>query len=283
MPEQTSFKVIYLIQTDQGKCPYKIPEGSDVLMLQWQKDFEPNEYSFHFPNSTYQTGRNELYRRAIEKSKQNGYDYVYLIFMDDDLKFNFSLKDFEKELNKHRPCRMTTFTMWFLPPIYRGLIRNLFLAKIFIRNNEGINKVKFVDHNFMALRIDCAEKILPYTLKYDTSCWWASSYDLCLRFFKLFKETIVFNKFYVLNKKSRPYPRDEKAFYDLPPVINTFQPMKTQKNQLIAVTNRTTEHCINFSWLNYYFLFKVHQVLVCIKKIATFFLLLGMTNKKESR
>ena len=37
--ETSSLKVIYLIQTDQGKCPYKISQTSDILTFQLQKKF----------------------------------------------------------------------------------------------------------------------------------------------------------------------------------------------------------------------------------------------------
>ena len=93
-------KHIYLIQTNKPNISYNIPPGSDRLIMQWQEKFKPCKDSFHFPNSTWASGRNELYARACRRL-----DYDYFIFLDDDLSFDFDLKDFEKLLEKINPRR----------------------------------------------------------------------------------------------------------------------------------------------------------------------------------
>ena len=95
---------IYLIQSDSPKIPYEIPEGRDYLFLQWKDEFVPMKNSFHFPNSTWAEGRNELLRRAKEMGM-----YDYYIFLDDDLKLYFSLSTFEKMLDKNRKPRVVPF------------------------------------------------------------------------------------------------------------------------------------------------------------------------------
>ena len=268
-PETSPLKVIYLIQTDQGKCPYKIPKNSDVLMLQWQKEFEPNQYSFHFPNSTYQTGRNELYRRAIEKSEQNGYYYDYLIFVDDDLKLNFSLEDFEKELKKHKPCRMGPLYRTYVKNNYMKFFNNLFSCNFI--SKKGVHKINYIDHCFMAVRNDCAEKIFPYTLKYDSSSWSLATGDWCQRFFYLYPmETLIFNKFIVLNTKSRPYPR---TFDELVKPKNIIISLKLKKNNLLE---SKTLHYINPGFLVKFLINFVESSQCIVKKLC----LLNMKNVK---
>lgn len=183
-------KCIYLIQSDRPKIPYQIPSESEVLLLQWKDNFVPFDNSFHFPNSSWAEGRNELLRRAKKKG-----DYDYYIFLDDDLKLFYPLQLFEKMLAKINAKRVVPFLLghgW-----YRLAQRDL-------------NIVKYVDHAFIAFREDCLSSAFPYTLEYDKVNWWLTCEKFCESFWKIFQnETIRINYLIYLNQKHRDYPKSD--------------------------------------------------------------------------
>lgn len=180
---------IYLIQSDTPEISYEIPEGRDYLFLQWQKEFEPVENSFHFPDSTWAEGRNELLRRAKEQG-----EYDYFIFLDDDLKLYFSLETFEKLLSANQSPRVAPFVhhQWY-------------------RNPEGLSQeVKYIDHCFMAVRKDSLEPALPYDLEMDKTNWWLTCERTCETFWKYHPGgTIRFNQLIMMNQKHRDYPKED--------------------------------------------------------------------------
>lgn len=183
-------KCIYLIQSDKPKIPYQIPNKSDIILLQWKEHFMPIKNSFHFPNSTWAEGRNELLRRAQEKG-----DYDYYIFLDDDLKLFFPLQLFEKTLVKVNQRRVVPF----LPD--HGWYKS---AK------GNMNIVKYVDHAFMAFRKDCLADVFPYTLEYDKINWWLTCEKFCESFWEKFQnETIRVNTLIYLNQEHRSYPKND--------------------------------------------------------------------------
>ena len=180
---------IYLIQSDSLKIPYEIPEGRDYLFLQWKDEFVPMKNSFHFPNSTWAEGRNELLRRAKEMGM-----YDYYIFLDDDLKLYFSLGTFEKMLDKNRKPRVVPF-----------------LQHQWYRNSRGLSEsVKYVDHCFMAVRSDFLQPALLYTLEMDKVNWWLTCERMCERFWDAYPQgTIRFNQLVMVNQKHRDYPKND--------------------------------------------------------------------------
>jgi len=183
-------KFIYLIQSNRGRVPYHIPPGSDVCLLQWQEQFQPHENSFHYPNSTWASGRNELFFRALLRKH-----YDYYLFADDDLQFSFDLALFERFVRAHKP---------------RRAVPCLPAHKWNTRQKASIDRVKYVDHAFMAVRSDCAKIIFPYTLRYDTKCWWLSSEDMCERFWDKWPlETLRFNDLMAVNGEHGLYPKDD--------------------------------------------------------------------------
>jgi len=190
-------KFIYLIQSDSEILSYNIPSSSDYLLLQWQDNFVPTKNSFHFPNSSWAEGRNELFRRAKEKDH-----YDYFIFLDDDVQLNFELIEFENLLNKYKPKRAVPWCKhtWNILRI------------------DEIDLVKYVDHLTMALRNDCAIDLLPYTTKHDKICWWLSSEDMCEKFYEQWPlETMRFNFLTVENLKNREYPRGRPEYNKILP------------------------------------------------------------------
>ncbi|MCG8310035.1 MAG: hypothetical protein MI975_21745 [Cytophagales bacterium] len=181
-------KCIYLIQSNRPAIPYSIPSGSDVLLLQWQKDYVSAPNSFHLPNSTWASGRNELLKRAMTKGM-----YDYYVFLDDDLKFYFSLETFESLLKATQLDRAA--------PNMRG--KQGWCSN----SSDKFQLVKYVDHSFIAVSHQSAVELFPYTLDYDRHCWWLASENMCERFWDGQKKTIRFNQLVFINQESRPYPR----------------------------------------------------------------------------
>lgn len=185
---------IYLIQSDKHIVQYSIPDNAHYLLLQWSKNFTPVENSFHYPNSTWASGRNELYRRA----KKLG-NYRYFIFLDDDLDCQFSLQEFQELVTHYQPKRAVPFCPkhhWY---------------KECVDPRFQIERVKYVDHMFLACRHDCIDEMLPYTTKFDTQNWWLSSEDACTRFHALHPGgTLRFNHLIAHNEQARPYPRNQE-------------------------------------------------------------------------
>jgi hypothetical protein len=182
-------KNICLIQSDKACVPYDIPHGTDYLLLQWQPQFQPHAHSIHLPRCTWAEGRNELYRQARKRG-----DYDYFIFLADDVRCEFKLRDFEHLLAEHRPRRAAPYLLdhpWNYTTISR------------------IDCVKYIDHAYMALRGDCAGELLPYTLAHDAACWSLGSEDLCERFWAKWPYgTLRFNELVCENALHREYPRN---------------------------------------------------------------------------
>ena len=180
---------IYLIQSDNPEIPYEIPTNRDVILLQWQKEFVQTDNSFHFPNSTWASGRNELLKRAMEK----GY-YDYYIFLDDDLKLYFSLETFEQLLDANQGPRVAPFVQH---PLYHC-------------SQDLSEQVKYIDHCFMAIRQDCAKEVLPYSLELDQVNWWYSSERMCEKFWNMYPYgTIRLNQLIMVNMQHRTYPKND--------------------------------------------------------------------------
>ncbi|HAI70648.1 MAG TPA: hypothetical protein DCM38_14575 [Gammaproteobacteria bacterium] len=237
-------KLIYLIQSDTGKMPYHIPSSSDVLLLQWQETFQPADHSFHFPHSSWAEGRNELFRRA---KAMDSYDYF--IFADDDVELYFDLMTFEKLLQKYQPRRAVP---WYFHDWNR----------LCSDTKSHIDLVKYVDHAFMAVRKDCAQELMPYTMQYDEVCWWLSSEDLCERFFEKWPlETFRFNKLVINNLKSREYPQNRHQ--QLPKNISiSFDSQEPAKQICVAYKFKLNRHiCIKLGKVVCYLLIKLLPLL----------------------
>ena len=71
---------------------------ADAIFLTYDK---PLEIAIFFPNSTWAQGRNKLLSEALKTAK----DYLYYIFLDDDITFETGNWDFfEKQLLKYHPA-----------------------------------------------------------------------------------------------------------------------------------------------------------------------------------
>lgn len=187
-------QVIYLIQSDTNKISYKIPNKSDILLLQWQKDYQKTvEFpNFHMPNSSWASGRNELYKRSLDKK------YDYYIFLDDDLILHFDLEQFEDLLSQYRPNRCVP------------CLKRWDHYKKIINTNEPCY-VRYIDHCFMALSREAAKNIMPYTTDFDKSNWWKCGELFCAKYSSYYNDqTLLFPNLIIKNLQHRNYPRNKK-------------------------------------------------------------------------
>jgi hypothetical protein len=183
-------KIIYLIQSDTNEIRYDMPKRSDVALLQWQNTYKESVIkSFHFPNSTWASGRNELYSKVDVKN------YDYLIFLDDDLMFEFSLIDYEDFLYRHKPLRSSVFVYGHY--FYRELT-----------DDSKIYRLRHIDQAFMAIHTSTIN-VFPYSTEKDTQSWFIANEEFCCRFDNLYpKQTIIAPKFKMHNSQHREYPRN---------------------------------------------------------------------------
>ena len=93
---KTHKNIVYLIQGQAGLVTnfdyLTSQEHSDVIFLTYDSKIDQ---AIFYPDSTWAEGRNRLLQKALEKG-----EYLYYIFLDDDLKFidgDFQL--FEKQLS----------------------------------------------------------------------------------------------------------------------------------------------------------------------------------------
>jgi hypothetical protein len=187
-------KFIYLIQSDDFHLPYNLTQGSQYLLLNWNSKFSdekpPTDREFYFPDSSWAEGRNELYRRALLLG-----EFDYFVFCDDDLELDFSLEYLESLVKKHHPARLAP-----------NMPNNLYTGE---SASSTVTSLKYIDHCLMALSSEAANKLMPYSTRFDQTCWWHSSEEFCQRSWDKFRwQTYKLNQLSVKNLQNRSYPKD---------------------------------------------------------------------------
>jgi len=220
-------RVIYLVQGDASRPLYEFPPESDFLYLQWQSVFKPMENSFHFPNSSWASGRNELYRRAVSKGS-----YDYLIFLDDDLSFDHAA---QKDRVRKHVWRLVRRGKWPAAlRLWQSFARctkappKLSYFEYLLAENGSLiatprlfdhpwnedyvfsdtDAVTYADQALIALHHSVAAELLPYSTEFDASNWWICGELFFERAAKLYSGRVHrFSNLHVFNMENRPYPR----------------------------------------------------------------------------
>lgn len=185
-------KFLYLVQTD-GELPSHYSninhENADVLYLSWKR---PRPGDIYFPNSTWTQGRNKL----LEAAKQLQGDYLYYIFLDDDIEFIAGdWRIFEALLLEYQPC-IATPKITFYPT----------------KSDDSV-EVQIVyafDAVFNAFHRDVVADnvLLPYLEKFDEESWLLSQLVLIHMAGVCYHEKVwQFNHVKVTQIKHRPYPK----------------------------------------------------------------------------
>ncbi len=217
-------KFVYLIQGDLTHPMYQIPEGSDFLYLQWQKDFIPLENHIHFPNSSWAEGRNRLYELARDK-------YDYYVFMDDDLVFcgmNDGIRSLLRAVTKSVKDRCLGKTYWLVKNYcepwnltdFENEIRRTGPA-VAVPNDfkhrhnfhigfSKLENTKYFDMNMHAIHQSVIHDLFPYLTRFDKKNWWICGEVLCDIAAKVCRSKVCrVNSLALQNADARNYPRDD--------------------------------------------------------------------------
>jgi len=190
-------KHLYLIQS-----PYKashtvdniIKKSSDRKFIIGVFKEKPDEDTFDIRGTLWYSGRNKLLRHAIEK-----YDFEYLHFLDDDLKFEFGDLDlYEDMIEKYKPL--------IASPLHEvGDYTHLSKEK---DNYDEVEYADFMDPGFNTFSKNVLEKVLPYDGQFDHLCAFLSGYFLTLKMKEL--KFSVFTNCAVKNIEHRPYTQGDR-------------------------------------------------------------------------
>ena len=219
---------IYLTQTESCLPPYLLrPEvfgdghKIDVLVLSWKQPCA-QENSRHLKHikyifkadSTWSKGRNILYRLA----KENPKNYLYYVFLDDDMFFEFTNPDFSKRfrdlgfnsplrafedfLLKHEPAIAVPM---YCPSRSRGNCDKMLNMKPM---PEYLPVTIYFDAAFNVFHRNASDLMLPYRLDYEQKSWWQSQKFVILAADLIFRGQILrFAPLLAYNTKHRKYPR----------------------------------------------------------------------------
>lgn len=160
----TTPQFVYLVQgesTNLGRYGHLKHKNSDLILLAYDKVFENSQTEstvLYLPNSTWAEGRNAL----LEKARQNEHDYLYFIFLDDDVEVvRGSFSQFEKFLLENQP-------MMGVP-----LCDQIADTFRYESNTEIHHPVAF-DQIVQAYHRDAVQEsiAIPYRTELDSESWW---------------------------------------------------------------------------------------------------------------
>ena len=237
LPNISSHNFMYMIQTESCLADHLLLPGlfgvgckSDVLVLTWKEScssqlsgrFEHVKY-IHKENSSWSEGRNILYHFAKRIPK----NYLYYIFMDDDLTFDFTNSAFSaryRSLGIHWPLQaFEDFLLKHEPaiglPIYCRCRRDnkncCDPAKYLNPLPDYLPATIYFDAAFTAFHKNAVDLLLPYRTDYEAQSWWQSQKFLILAADLMFRGQVLrFTPFQVFNRVHRKYPRADWDNWD---------------------------------------------------------------------
>ena len=195
-------KFLYLVQCREdlrGGLSALRGEQSDVVLLSWRR---PAKGAIFFPFSTYNQGRNRLF------AETRGKDYLYYIFVDEDVRLKLTRpcktlpenpwRVFERYLSEFEPAVGVTWTSW--QP----------------RGDAEVEAVDFFDLILNAVHKDAIDVILPYDELNDKRSWWCSTIYVNHLAYLLYPGHILqFNCLKAENTVHMPYPRGKKHWVEV--------------------------------------------------------------------
>ena len=224
---------VYLVQTDNC-LPSKLQHDDflgnssscrcDVLVLSFKEECKENHLMhvqyFFSTNTSWTEGRNFLYQRIKTRKHQ----YLYYIFMDDDIELSLHqnytpafmksmapLRTFEKYLVHHEPAVGVAN--------YQGhdKAEDVFQkSKDLCKNWSNRTSMPtylttvFFDPCFNAFHRDAIDHIFPYPTEYDKTSWWHSGRHVPAAVEIIFRgHSVMFTPVVINNPVHRPYPRGD--------------------------------------------------------------------------
>lgn len=230
--ENIMAKCIYLIQGQADLVKQNFIElhnlKKDVISLTYDEKLEG---SIFFPNSTWAEGRNKL----LEIATQDGNDYEYYVFLDDDTTFiKGDYKKFEALLLQYKPL--------IASPITRKTSR---ISLSFLKY-QGLT---IHDEQVLAFHKKVVDDgiVLPLVTKFDQLHWWISCEIQERLIYKYYVgKFIQFNEVRVTN--------DETVRYK--------STMKIDQNEIIRQTKEYFEIELKTNMTKTYCLDRKNMVLV---------------------
>jgi hypothetical protein len=258
---------LYLLQTesclpDHLKSYEAIGDATscqcDVLVLSFERACDESlpahvKYisSVNFP-TTWNTGRNLLLEGAMKRSE----NYLYYIFMDDDIDLEAKEQDYDK-----KPWREFEHFLRLVEPAVGAAEsdKNQWVPRTYEARKAyecGLDVIPeyiptvYYDGAFNAFHYNAVEHILPYPSKYDHISWWFSQRYIIVKSKVLFPgQSVTHTGILAMNPKHRQYPRkdpDPHQFMDILSMVQADVPKWYQNSSLLVEwkvcgSNRETE------------------------------------------
>ena len=160
-------KFIYLLQGSREnilKFAHLQTKSSDLITLTYDQDIDESEVvwlgNIFYPKSTFAEGRN----RQLEVATQTGVNYLYYIFLDDDVSFKKgTYVDFENLLLKYEPAVG-------VPLCDIVMKMDHYIKKIKIQHPTVMDQIVQAYHH----RVIKEKIVLPFVTNFDHLSWWYS-------------------------------------------------------------------------------------------------------------
>ena len=198
-------KFIYLVQT-AGLLPevykYLDKNNSDLLTITWKDKVDGVPF---YPGSTWTEGRNHLYEMAKVKKGE----YLYFIFLDDDLPLTKEkIKLFEELLVEYRPA-IASPRLWSYNENCEDLSQHVHSVYAFDAAMNAFHYSVIYD-----------DVLFPYTADFDSESWWYSQLIMLQKAHVFYDGFVLqFNEVHLSNATHSSYPRNND-FYKIEEWLN---------------------------------------------------------------
>ncbi len=157
LPLAKRFLYLAFVEAEPSPALLEIDAREDADLLVLSSEYRSHRTDVYLSQASWSSGRNALYRAAQEIERRRGFPYDYHIYTDDvTLKAKESRDPFRwwhKFLLKHKP------------PI--GVVRSI--DEEVNDSVERVSRVLRFSKQFIAIRVDAREKLLPYSGKFENT------------------------------------------------------------------------------------------------------------------
>ena len=230
----------------------------DVLVLAYKRECNeasPVHIKYVFkPGTTWNEGRNLL----LEVGRSRSENYLYYIFMDDDI-------ELITELSVNPWRTFLDFLIDIEPAVgvvdHQCNVQNGLNAMERLGCGINVNSTNYInapnfDSAFNAFHYQAVDYILPYPTQFDKISWWYSSFYSKVKCDIMFPgQTLMHSKVTVINPQHRPYPHGDP--YDshswniimreveapLPKKYRNLELLKAWKRGGFRHQDRSASHC----------------------------------------
>jgi hypothetical protein len=198
-------------------CDVGSRSDSDVIWASFKEEVtttcEGIANTIYVPHSSWTSGRNELYAKAIALQQNQGWRAEYFVFTDDDVPINTAPENgdpydlFHAALGNVQPA---VAAVSFLKKGKKKVDKHGKKYTKYARNVCGpiAPCAPDIDAAVNAFHATAAPMLLPYDTTFDDIDWWTSQGILIELMVAAMPEHVVqFNQLFTMNGVHRPYPR----------------------------------------------------------------------------